>query len=179
MAAETGSYHFRVVNGDKRCKGRGGMALLTIIRRVDVIKCFADRHGIVVATDAGPDHLGMVNVDCGYPEARVMARITTIRRINVVNTFTGCGNAIMTFNTGLSLYRGVIEYGHHPTGYCMATAAIQRSRQMIRRFASGCFIVVATHARPAHFIVINGYRRNPDVNAMAGFARVACRHMRC
>ena len=109
----------------------------------------------IVATTASADHFRVIDQRVyGGPSSRAMTCFAIIRSVNVSWLFATGNRAVMTGDTGLTCYRGVIE-AHQPVICVVTTVAGIHCGDVQRSFSTCDDTVVATVTGADDFSMIH------------------------
>jgi hypothetical protein len=110
------------------------MAVFAPIRRCNMIRCFADCFGTVVAANTVSGDPAVIKSCPRKCRCRVTV-FTPITRLRVIAWFANRFYSVMTRGAGLA-DTAVVKLGNHPVARSVACVAFGLRRNMISRFAA-------------------------------------------
>lgn len=181
VATRAGANNLGVIDPQHRQERRGAMAGLAHIAARDVADRFTHRcrgrPSSVVAAGAGANDMGVVYRDHGDEGCRSVARFANVGRVVVGGRLPGCLYAVMaTHAVGDDAL--VIKARTDPTRSRMTGIAGLSRGDMVRSFAGGDSVVVATLAGPSHLGVVDRHHGDPCGGDMTRIAHRGRRNVR-
>lgn len=175
MTAGTVAAHQRVIEGGRH-PAIDGMASLTIITALDMLRMLANGNVAVMTAVAGTHDLTVIDPDRRYPVRGAMAILAQIAGPDVVGILTCCRGTVVATGTVIG-HIGVVEIRRYPARRGVTGKTVIRCLQMIRTLADSGVAVMTTAASTGHVGVIDPGHGNPTGDGVTILAAVVGRHV--
>ena len=161
MAGATGAQYLGVIDGKRRYKHIGAVAILADIGRLYVCRGLAGGVGAVVAVDAVARDVDVIEVG-RQPACCRMAVVAGIAARDMCRILAGCCQAVMTGTAGTHDLHMVYRIHRRECICIVAVFADIRRRDVRRGLAGGLGTVMAAYAVTGDIDVIEIGRRPAD-----------------
>ena len=171
VAGEAGTDDLRVIDGVRRCKGDGVMAIDAHISGIDMCQVLAGGIGAIVAADAIIRDVGVIKIG-RTPRRSRMAIVTGVAAGKMRRVLAGCDHAIVAGEAGADNLRVVYVIHRRPGHVVVAVFAHIAGRYMRRAFAFSTNAIMATETVVCDIGMVK-CRGRPSNCRVAIFANIA------